>query len=179
MGLAMSLNLHIDSLPSEKIEAAISRLEAMKAQRGPRTNLGTTVHIPSRSPFMQRACGVASGFLSPQIKAGSPLRARWSAPCTRLAAIPTGGKAGASTSQRLAGALAPQTRRHAIPCSESVGRPGQPGTAAIPKDAITKSFASSGIAAITSFVPCPKAYEGGTWDIAKNKSALQGVVPSS
>ena len=59
-----------------------------------------------------------------------------------------------------------------------VGRPGQPGTAAIPKDAITKPFASSRIAAITSFVPCPKAYEGGTWDIAKNKSALQGVVPA-
>jgi hypothetical protein len=42
----------------------------------------------------------------------------------------------------------------------------------------TKPFASSRIAAITSFVPCPKAYEGGTWDIAKNKSALQGVVPA-
>ena len=37
---------------------------------------------------------------------------------------------------------------------------------------------SSRIAAITSFVPCPKAYEDGTWDIAKNKSALQGVVPA-
>ena len=36
----------------------------------------------------------------------------------------------------------------------------------------------SRLAAITSFVPCPKAYEGGTWDIAKNKSALQGVVPA-
>jgi hypothetical protein len=42
----------------------------------------------------------------------------------------------------------------------------------------TKPFASSRIAAITSFVPCPKAYEGGTWDIAKNKSALKGVVPA-
>ena len=52
---------------------------------------------------MQRACGVASGFLSPQIKAGSLLRARWSAPCTQLGAIPIGGRVGASTSQRSAG----------------------------------------------------------------------------
>ena len=86
-----------------------------------------------------------------------------------------------------------------------VGRPGQPGTAAIPIGRAagrqnitrlwwldtrpmaldypnlsplppwTKPFASSRITAITSFVPCPKAYEGGTWDIAKNKSALKGV----
>ena len=33
MGLAMSLNLDIDSLPPEKVEAAITRLETMKAQR--------------------------------------------------------------------------------------------------------------------------------------------------
>ena len=128
---------------------------------------------------MQRACGVASGFLSRQIKAASLLRGRWNAPCTQLAATPTGGRVGVSTSQRLARVPARRTRRHEIRCSESLsaGR-GQPGTAAIPKDAITKPFASSRIAAITSFVPCPKAYEGGTWDIAKNKSALQGVVPA-
>ena len=33
MGLAMSLNLDIDSLPPEKVAAAITRLEAMKARR--------------------------------------------------------------------------------------------------------------------------------------------------
>jgi hypothetical protein len=33
MGLAMSLNIDIDSLPPDKVEAAITRLEAVKAQR--------------------------------------------------------------------------------------------------------------------------------------------------
>ena len=158
---------------------------------------------------MQRACGVASGFLSPQIKAGSLLRARWNAPCTQLGAIPTGGRVGASTSQRLAGVPAPRTRRHAIRCSGSLSagrasraRPPFRSVRAAGRQNITrlwwldtrpvaldypnltplppwtKPFASSRIAAITSFVPCPKAYEGGTWDIAKNKSALQGVVPA-
>ena len=35
----MSLNLDIDSLPPEKVEAAISRLEAMKAQRAAENKL--------------------------------------------------------------------------------------------------------------------------------------------
>ena len=158
---------------------------------------------------MQRACGVVSGSLSPQIKAGSLLRARWNAPCTQLGAIPTGGRVGASTSRRLAGVPAPRTRRRAIRCSESLSagrasRARQPFRSVVrrvakisldyggstpgpwpwtcpnltPLPPWTKRFASSRIAAITSFVPCPKAYEGGTWDIAKNKSALQGVVPA-
>jgi hypothetical protein len=61
----MSLNLDIDSLPPEQVEAAITRLEMMKAQRAAKISLHTIVHIPSRSLFMQRARGVASGFLSP------------------------------------------------------------------------------------------------------------------
>src|SRR5262249_54413498 len=39
MGLAMSLNLDIDSLPPEKVEAAITRLEAVKAQRAAENKL--------------------------------------------------------------------------------------------------------------------------------------------
>ena len=39
MGMAMSLNLDIDSLPPGKVEAAISRLEAMKAQRAAENKL--------------------------------------------------------------------------------------------------------------------------------------------
>jgi Terminase large subunit, T4likevirus-type, N-terminal len=39
MGLAMSLNLDIDSLPPEKVEAAITRLEAVKAQRAAENRL--------------------------------------------------------------------------------------------------------------------------------------------
>jgi hypothetical protein len=39
MGLAMSLNLDIDSLPPEQVEAAITRLEMMKAQRAAENKL--------------------------------------------------------------------------------------------------------------------------------------------
>jgi hypothetical protein len=35
----MSLNLDIDSLPPEQVEAAITRLEAMKAQRAAENKL--------------------------------------------------------------------------------------------------------------------------------------------
>jgi hypothetical protein len=39
MGLAMSLNLDIDSLPPEQVEAVITRLEAVKAQRAAENKL--------------------------------------------------------------------------------------------------------------------------------------------
>ena len=45
MGLAMSLNLDIDSLPPEKVEAVITRLEAEKAHRVAENKLAA-----SRSP---------------------------------------------------------------------------------------------------------------------------------
>src|SRR4029450_8513785 len=94
---------------------------------------------------MKPARGVASGFLSPQIKAGSHLRVRWNAPCTQLGAIPTGGKVGASTSQRLAGAAGTtnETPRHTVQRILG-GRPGQQGTGAIPKDAILELVSARG-----------------------------------
>ena len=128
----------------------------------------------------------------------------------QLAAIPAGGRAGASTSQRLAGVPAPRTRRHAIRCSKSLSagrasraRPPFRSVRAAGRQNITrlwwldtrpmaldypnltplppwtKPFASSRIAAITSFVPCPKAYEGGTWDIAKTSRRCRAWCPLS
>jgi phage terminase large subunit-like protein len=94
---------------------------------------------------MKPARGVVSGFLSPRIKAGSPLRARWNAPCTQLGAIPTGGKVDASTSQRSAGAPAPRTRRHAIRCSASLSA-GRDSRALVlfPRDAIVDLVSARG-----------------------------------
>src|SRR6478672_5500968 len=98
--------------------------------------LRTICPIPNRSLFMQRGRGVANGFLSPQIKAGSLLRARWNAPCTQLGYPdwwkgrrfdkPTIGWGAGTTNE---------TTRDTVQ-RILVGRPGQPGTAAIPKDAI-------------------------------------------
>ena len=51
MGLAMSLNLDIDSLPPEKVEAAISRLEAMKAQRAAENKLAHYRPYPKQVAF--------------------------------------------------------------------------------------------------------------------------------
>ena len=42
----MSLNLDIDSLPPEQVEAAISRLETMKAQRAAEKKYGTVSAAP-------------------------------------------------------------------------------------------------------------------------------------
>src|SRR6476469_4840869 len=51
MGLAMSLNLDIDSLPPDKVEAAISRLEAMKAQRAAENKLAHYRPYPKQVAF--------------------------------------------------------------------------------------------------------------------------------
>ena len=47
----MSLNLDIDSLPPEKVEAAISRLEAMKAQRAAENKLAHYRPYPKQAAF--------------------------------------------------------------------------------------------------------------------------------
>ena len=51
MGLAMSLNLDIDSLPPEKVEAAITRLEAVKAQRAAENKLAHYRPYPKQAAF--------------------------------------------------------------------------------------------------------------------------------
>jgi hypothetical protein len=56
MGLAMSLNLDIDSLPPEQVEAAITRLEAMKAQRATENKLAHYRPYPKQVAF--HAAGV-------------------------------------------------------------------------------------------------------------------------
>jgi hypothetical protein len=51
MGLAMSLNLDIDSLPPEQVEAAITRLEMMKAQRAAKNKLAHYRPYPKQVAF--------------------------------------------------------------------------------------------------------------------------------
>src|SRR5215475_13646881 len=51
MGLAMSLNLDIDSLPPGKVEAAITRLEAVKAQRAAENKLSHYRPYPKQVAF--------------------------------------------------------------------------------------------------------------------------------
>jgi len=63
MGLAMSLNLDIDSLPPEKVEAAITRLEAMKAQRAAENKLAHYRPYPKQVAF--HAAGVAVSRAAP------------------------------------------------------------------------------------------------------------------
>jgi phage terminase large subunit-like protein len=51
MGLAMSLNIDIDSLPPDKVEAAITRLEAVKAQRVAENKLAHYRPYPKQAAF--------------------------------------------------------------------------------------------------------------------------------
>src|SRR5262249_35127905 len=51
MGLAMSLNLDIDSLPPAKVEAGITRLEAVKGQRAAENKLAHYRPYPKQAAF--------------------------------------------------------------------------------------------------------------------------------
>ena len=175
MGLAMSLNLDIDSLPPEQVEAAITRLEMMKAQRAAKNKLAHYRPYPKQVAFHAAGARCRERLLIAVNQSGKSLAGAMECAMHATGRYPDWWKGrrfdkptigwGAGTTN--------ETTRDTVQ-RILVGRPGQPGTAAIPKDAITKPFASSRIAAITSFVPCPKAYEGGTWDIAKKQVNVAG-----
>src|SRR6476619_4727636 len=120
MRLGMSLNLDIDSLPPEKVEAAITRLEAMKAQRAAENKLAHYRPYPKQVAFHAAGVRCRERLLIAANQSGKSLAGAMEWPCTQLGAIPTGGKVGVSTSRRLAGVPAPPTRRPAIRCSESL-----------------------------------------------------------
>src|SRR5215831_6281713 len=116
----MNLNLDIDSLPPEQAEVALTRLEAIKAQRAVENALAPKVPYLRRRHFHNRAAthlNVCSLRPTNRVRA---LRAAWNAPCTRPGAIPIGGAVGVSTSRQSAGARARRTRQRATPCSASL-----------------------------------------------------------
>src|SRR4029453_12675016 len=75
MGLAMSLNLDIDSLPPEQVEAAITRLEAGKAQRAAENKLAHYVPYNRQAQFHEAGAKYRERLLM----AGNQVGKTWAA----------------------------------------------------------------------------------------------------
>jgi phage terminase large subunit-like protein len=145
MGLAMSLNLDIDSLPPEKVEALVTRLETMNAQRAAENKLA---HY---RPYLKQAAFHAAGarcrerLLIAANQSGKSLAGAMECAMHATGRYPDWWKGrrfdkptigwGAGTTN--------ETTRDTVQ-RILVGRPGQPGTAAIPKDAIIDLVSARG-----------------------------------
>ena len=133
MGLAMSLNLDIDSLPPEKVEAAISRLEAMKAQRAAENKLAHYRPYPKQVAFHAAGVRCRERLLIAANQSGKSLAGAMECAMHATGRYPDWWKGrrfdkptigwGAGTTN--------ETTRDTVQ-RILVGRPGQPGTAAIP-----------------------------------------------
>jgi phage terminase large subunit-like protein len=145
MGLAMSLNLDIDSLPPAKVEAAISRLEAMKAQRAAENKLAYYRPYPKQVAFHAAGVRCRERLLVAANQSGKSLAGAMECAMHATGRYPDWWKGrrfdkptigwGAGTTN--------ETTRDTVQ-RILVGRPGQPGTAAIPKDAIIDLVSARG-----------------------------------
>src|SRR6478672_2735272 len=133
MGLAMSLNLDIDSLPPEKVEAAISRLETMKAQRAAENKLAHYRPYPKQAAFHAAGARGRERHLIAANQSGKSLAGAMECAMHATGRYPDWWKGrrfdkptigwGAGTTN--------ETTRDTVQRIR-VGRPGPPGTAAIP-----------------------------------------------
>jgi phage terminase large subunit-like protein len=141
----MSLNLEIDSLPTETIEAAITRLEAMKAQRAAENKLAHYRPYPKQAAFHEAGARCRERLLIAANQSGKSLAGAMECAMHATGRYPDWWKGrrfdkptigwGAGTTN--------ETTRDTVQ-RILVGRPGQPGTAAIPKDAIIDLVSARG-----------------------------------
>ena len=141
----MSLNLDIDSLPPEKVEAAITRLEAMKAQRAAENKLAHYRPYPKQVAFHAAGVRCRERLLIAANQSGKSLAGAMECAMHATGRYPDWWKGrrfdkptigwGAGTTN--------ETTRDTVQ-RILVGRPGQPGTAAIPKDAIIDLVSARG-----------------------------------
>jgi phage terminase large subunit-like protein len=75
MGLAMSLNLDINSMPPEQVEAAITRLEAVKAQRAAENKLSHYRPYPKQAAFHEAGAKYRERLLMAGNQVGKSLAA--------------------------------------------------------------------------------------------------------
>src|SRR5215471_1205463 len=133
----MNLNLDIDSLPPEQAEVALTRLEAIKAQRAVENVLAHYVPYPRQEQFHNAGATHRERLLIAANQSGKSLAGGMECAmhasgrypdwwCGRRFDRPTIGWGAGTTNE---------TTRDTVQ-RILVGRPGQPGTGAIPKDAI-------------------------------------------
>src|SRR5262249_7521588 len=133
----MNLNLDIDSLPPEQAEAALIRLEAIKAQRAGENALAHYEPYPRQEEVHNAGATHRERLLMAANQSGKSLAGGMECAmhatgrypdwwCGRHFDRPTIGWGAGTTNE---------TTRDTVQ-RILVGRPGQPGTGAIPKDAI-------------------------------------------
>ena len=141
----MSLNLDIDSLPPEKVEAAITRLEAMKAQRATENKLAHYRPYPKQVAFHAAGARCRERLLIAANQSGKSLAGAMECAMHATGRYPDWWK-GRRFDKPTIGWGAGTTNETTRDTMQRilVGRPGQPGTAAIPKDAIIDLVSARG-----------------------------------
>src|SRR5215831_4423128 len=143
--LAMNLNLDIDSLPPEQAETALTRLEAIKAQRAVENALAHYVPYPRQEQFHNAGATHRERLLIAANQSGKSLAGGMECAMHATGRYPDWWRGrrfdkptigwGAGTTN--------ETTRDTVQ-RILVGRPGQQGTGAIPKDAILELVSARG-----------------------------------
>jgi phage terminase large subunit-like protein len=142
----MSLNLDIDSLPPEKVEAAITRLEAMKAQRAAENKLAHYRPYPKQAAFHEAGAKHRERLLMAANQSGKTLAGGFECAMHATGRYPDWweGRRFASPTVGWVAGVTGETVRDTVQ-RVLVGRPGQEGTGAIPKDAIVALVPARGV----------------------------------
>ena len=141
----MNLNLDIDSLPPEQAETALTRLEAIKAQRAVENALAHYVPYPRQKQFHNAGATHRERLLIAANQSGKSLAGGMECAMHATGRYPDWWRGrrfdkptigwGAGTTN--------ETTRDTVQ-RILVGRPGQQGTGAIPKDAILELVSARG-----------------------------------
>jgi phage terminase large subunit-like protein len=142
----MSLNLDIDRLPPEKVEAAITRLEAMKAQRAAENKLAHYRPYPRQAAFHEAGAKYRERLLMAANQSGKTLAGGFECAMHATGRYPDWweGRRFASPTVGWVAGVTGETVRDTVQ-RVLVGRPGQEGTGAIPKDAIVALVPARGV----------------------------------
>src|SRR5262249_41172785 len=141
----MSLNLDIDSLPPEQVEAALARLDAIKARRAVENALAHYVPYPRQMQFHNAGATHRERLLIAANQSGKSLAGGMACAISATGRYPDwwcGRRVDNATTGWGAGTTSATTRDTVQRIV--VGRPGQPGTGAIPKDAILELVSARG-----------------------------------
>jgi phage terminase large subunit-like protein len=141
----MSLNLDIDSLPPEQVEAAITRLEAMKAQRAAENKLAHYRPYPKQAAFRAAGESHRERLLIAANQSGKSLAGGMECAMHATGRYPDWweGKRFDRPTIGWGAGTTNETTRDTVQ-RILVGRPGQSGTGAIPRDAILELVPARG-----------------------------------
>src|SRR5262245_29006142 len=146
MGLAMGLNLDIDSLPPEKVEAAITRLEAMKSQRAAENKLAHYHPYPKQAAFHEAGTKHRERLLMAANQSGKTLAGGFECAMHATGRYPDWweGRRFASPTVGWVAGVTGETVRDTVQ-RVLLGRTGEYGQGAIPRDALVDLVPSRGV----------------------------------